>query len=254
MNRYIRNLDRIEFVVTYACTGRCRHCSEGEHTNDGVHLDGALAARIVKGTASAYEIHSMMTFGGEALLYPEDVCQIHAAARDSGIKERQLITNGYFSKDPERIRGVAAALAASGVNDILLSVDAFHQETIPLDPVMLFAGAVSEQGVRIRTHPAWLSGKEAENPYNARTWELLKVFEAMGIGTNDGNIIFPSGNALRYLGAYFDNSRTYEIPYTEDPRDIRAVCIAPDGAVLGGNIYQEDICDILEAYVPEGRM
>lgn len=29
MNEYIKNLNRIEFVVTRACTGKCKHCSEG---------------------------------------------------------------------------------------------------------------------------------------------------------------------------------------------------------------------------------
>lgn len=37
MNKYIKNLNRIEFVVTMACTGRCIHCSEGEHKSGGEH-------------------------------------------------------------------------------------------------------------------------------------------------------------------------------------------------------------------------
>ena len=31
MNKYLKNLNRIEFVVTMACTGKCKHCSQGEH-------------------------------------------------------------------------------------------------------------------------------------------------------------------------------------------------------------------------------
>lgn len=42
MNPYLENLEKIEFVVTYACTGRCRHCSEGDHTAHG----GAIACGI----------------------------------------------------------------------------------------------------------------------------------------------------------------------------------------------------------------
>ena len=47
MNKYLENLNRIEFVVTMACTGRCIHCSEGEHKSSGKHIDGDIAAQAV---------------------------------------------------------------------------------------------------------------------------------------------------------------------------------------------------------------
>ena len=38
--------ERIEFVITYACTGRCKHCSQGEHKNIDkvIDTDAAVAA------------------------------------------------------------------------------------------------------------------------------------------------------------------------------------------------------------------
>lgn len=77
-----KNLNRIEFVVTMACTGRCKHCSEGEHISTEVHIDGKLGAQAVRELCGAYQIQSLMTFGGEPLLYPEEVCKIHEAARE----------------------------------------------------------------------------------------------------------------------------------------------------------------------------
>ena len=41
-----------------------------------------------------------------------------------------------------------------------------------------------------------------------------------------------------------------ENPYVEDPRDVRCVSVSPDGRVLHGNLYEEDILDILENYKP----
>lgn len=41
-------------------------------------------------------------------------------------------------------------------------------------------------------------------------------------------------------------------PYTEDPEDMRSVCVSPDGSVLGGNINVTDISDITESYAPVG--
>ena len=130
MNKYLKNLEKIEFVVTYACTGRCKHCSEGDHSTCGAHIDPEVAARAVKKVAQAYPIKTVMTFGGEPLLYPDVVYAVMNAASELKIHKRQVITNGYFSKDEKRIREVAWHLADVGVNDLRLSADAFHQEYI----------------------------------------------------------------------------------------------------------------------------
>ncbi len=94
MNHDVKNLNRIEFVVTYACTGRCKHCSEGDHSGSGPYLGPETAARVVRDAAGRFPIASVMTFGGEPLLHPETVCAVHAAAAELGVPKRQLITNG----------------------------------------------------------------------------------------------------------------------------------------------------------------
>ena len=101
MNKYLKNLNRIEFVVTMACSGKCKHCSQGEHKSSD-NIDKNTAADAVRKIASEYNISSVMTFGGEPLLYHETVCAIHRAAMAMNIPQRQLITNGYFSKDLEK--------------------------------------------------------------------------------------------------------------------------------------------------------
>lgn len=249
MNRYLKNLEKIEFVVTYACTGRCRHCSEGDHKSCGTHIDASVAADAVKKIASRYVIKTVMTFGGEPLLYPEAVYAVMKAAKELDIPKRQVITNGYFTKDEARIRDAAARLAELEVNDLLLSADAFHQEYIPIEPVKLFAAEAKNAGVPIRIQPAWLVSKDDENPYNQKTREILAEFSALGIAENDGNVIFPEGNALKYLSEYFTDDLPQN-PYVEDPADVRCISFDPDGTVLGSNVYERDILSILDEYKP----
>lgn len=250
MNKYLRNLNRIEFVVTMACTGKCKHCSQGDHkTNENIDKD--IAAEAIRKTAKEYNIKSVMTFGGEPLLYPETVCEIHKAAKEMNIPKRQLITNGYFSKDINKIREVAKMLSECGVNDILLSVDAFHQETIPLEYVKIFAENIVKNNLPIRVHPAWLVSEENNNKNNIITREILSEFNTMGIETSDGNVIFPSGNALKYFSEYFESSDTGKNPYEEDPADIKAICFSANGDILGSNIYKQDISKILASYMPK---
>lgn len=249
MNQYIKNLNKIEFIVTYACTGRCKHCSEGEHASCGERIDPQIAADAVRKIAAEYDIKTVMTFGGEPLLYADAVYAIMTAAKELNIPKRQVITNGYFSKNVQKIREVAQRLAACGVNDLLLSADAFHQETIPLEVVKLFAAEAKECGIPIRLSPAWLVSATDDNPYNVKTREILKSFADLELPMGEGNVIFPEGNALKYLSEYFTDTLP-ENPYAEDPRDVRCMSFSPNGDVLGGNVYRDDITEIIKNYAP----
>ena len=248
-NPCLVNLEKIEFVVTNECTGRCKHCSEGEHDVGCGHIDAQIASDAVKEIASVYDIKTVMTFGGEPLLYPDVVCRIMEAAQKMNVQKRQIITNGYFSREKEKIRGVAEKLAKSGVNDLLLSVDAFHQETIPLDVVKTFALEAKSKGIPVRLQPAWLVSPEHKNPYNEKTREILDSFCDLGICENKGNIIFPEGNAKKYLSEYF-TSEIPENPYVENPRDVRCISFSANGDVLDSNVYDKRMTDILEEYNP----
>ncbi|MBR7185066.1 MAG: radical SAM protein [Clostridia bacterium] len=246
-NPYLRNLNKIEFVVTYACTGRCKHCSEGDHTSCGERIDPQIAADAVRKIAMEYDIQTVMTFGGEPLLYTDAVYAIMKTAKELNIPQRQVITNGYFSKNADKIREVAEGLATCGVNDLLLSVDRFHQETIPLDVVRQFAAEAKACGISIRLQPAWLVSATDGNPYNRKTREILNSFADMGIRENEGNIIFPEGNALKYLAEYFAD-KLPENPYVEAPYDVRCLSFEPNGDVLSRNVYKNDIMEIIKDY------
>jgi len=188
-----------------------------------------------------------MTFGGEPLLYSETVCKIFEAAQN--IPKRQIITNGYST--PE----FAAAICASGVNDVLISVDAFHQEYIPLAPVIHFVKSLT---VRKRVIAAWLVNEQDENPYNAETKRLLKIFNDMGIESSRGNNITPSGKALQFFPRPEKIDLTIpcgEMPYTGRLDEIECVSIEPNGdltvcSIPIGNIYKDDVLEILDNYDP----
>ena len=249
MNPYLENLNKIEFVVTNACTGRCKHCSEGDHTACGEHIDPRVAADAVRTVAASYNIQTVMTFGGEPLLYPDTVYAVMEAAKEHNVPRRQVITNGYFSKDVGAIRRVAAQLVACGVNDLLLSVDAFHQETIPLETVLLFAEESKKCGIPVRLSPAWLVSRMDDNPYNRITRQILNRFAALEIPVGEGNVIFPEGNARIYLAEYFTDS-VPENPYVDDPRNVRCLSFSANGDVLNGNVYRQGISEIIKNYAP----
>ena len=188
-DNFFKNLIRVEYVITNDCTGKCKHCSEGEHPCTGIHIRKDHTLKALADLKAEYDIQSVMTFGGEPLLYPDAVCAIHSFAKDLNIPKRQLITNGYFSKKSDTIRDVADEIALSGINDLLLSVDAFHQETIPIEPVKLFATELKSRNVNIRTSPAWLVSRGHINSYNIKTKEIIFEFKSLGMKWMEWHIL-----------------------------------------------------------------
>ena len=211
INSFVKNLNRIEFVVTNGCTGKCKHCSQGDHSDAIISLDEDKAVNAIYELTDKFNIQSVMTFGGECLIYPDVVFAIHKASHECKIPKRQLITNGYFSTDYKKIEMVSLGINESGVNDLLLSVDAFHQETIPIEPVLYFAECLKKLNVNVRLNPAWLISKNHDNLYNKITNTLINEFKKLGIKEGEGNIVFKSGNALKYLKDYFDDDKIQDI-------------------------------------------
>jgi MoaA/NifB/PqqE/SkfB family radical SAM enzyme len=265
MNKYI-NLNRIEFVITKACSGKCKHCSWGELPDKSENINADAAVYAVKKLSERYKIESLMTFGGEPLLFADSVCKIHSVARDCGIPRRDIITNGFFTKDEHKIYEVAKNICASGVNSVLLSVDAFHQEFIPFEAVETFAEALISHGIpSLQVHPAWVVNEENENMYNTETRRLLNIFTRKGIPATRGNNIFPSGNAAKHLTEYYPPPKEVDLsapcgsmPYTSRIDDVSSLGINPNGdvnlcSITIGNIYSADILNIVDTYDPYGN-
>lgn len=262
MNPYM-NINRVEFGMTYNCTGRCRHCSVGDNINnsDKSHVEYQGIQGMLKKVADMYPVHSVMCFGGEPLLYADDVCGIVREAAECEIPLREIITNGYFSKVKSRITEVVSSLEKAGVNQILLSVDAFHQEVIPFEPVYTFAKETAKSSIEIKLQPAWLVNEQADNTYNIKTREILNRFADLPVPINQGNNIFPSGNAAKNLAEYFEkksidlNQKCGQAPYTDRLDDIKTISVSPNGDVNAccfviGNVYRENITHIITRYNP----
>lgn len=258
------DLKRVEFIVTYQCSGKCKHCSIGDAVkNDmGEHIQYSKMKDVLTKLSKRFSIESVMCFGGEPLLYSSDVCKIMQEAKQCDIPNRQIITNGYFSKSESKIADVILLLEEAGTTQILLSIDSFHQETIPIEPVYFFAKKVLEGGViEIKAHPAWVIDKENDNVWNCRTGEILRLFDNLNLSISNGNNIFPAGNAIQYLLEYFPkkeidlNIKCGNAAYTNALDEIDTISITPDGKVwiCGfsiGNIYEENILEIIDRYNP----
>jgi len=263
VNRYL-NVRRIEFPVTYLCSGKCVHCYATKYkTGLPKHIHRSLAVDIVRNVSKNYDVGSVMTFGGEPLLFPEIVCSIHNEATKSGIPAREVITNGYWSKNVEKIRRIANNMAECGVNDIHVSVDAFHQEHIPLNVVRKAVEACLEVGIEdIAWNPCWVISQDNDNTYNRKTKSILKELKDLPVSLSKGNILESKGLALMNLREFLPKrermpiGKCGDMPYTEPLDSVTSISVEPDGRITVcndfhiGDASKNNILDILENYNP----
>jgi MoaA/NifB/PqqE/SkfB family radical SAM enzyme len=259
-------VDRIEFIVTYLCNSKCGHCQLGEEEKGKMfpsHVDKDKAIEIVRKVGQAYAPKSIMTFGGEPLLYPEIVCAIHQQAKKVGIAIREIITNGFWSTKAERIQEIAQNLAKSGVKEVSISVDGFHQEFIPLKTVKKTANSLIAAGIEpVSWNPCWVVSKDHDNKHNRRTKTILQKLRNLQVEESEGNRVQPKGRACSSLAEYLPprtsvpKGKCGEMPYTEALDSVKTISVEPDGRVAIcenfyiGNAFESDIIDILENYDP----
>jgi len=256
-------VNRIEFVVTYRCNSACIHCQveEEQRRSRPSAVDPVLAVRLVREVCQVWAPRSLMTFGGEPLLYASTVFAIHAAARECGIPNRQVITNAGYPSAPEKFKRVANKLGESGVNSIYISVDAFHQEFVPLEIVERNARLLLAAGIpELRWNPCWVTSRQADNPWNRRTRQVLEDLAHLPIPQDEGNVLMPMGRACQQLGEYLPPRQMLpagacgELPYTDRPDAVTSLSVEPSGDISAcnvlANIARSDFLEVLQDYDP----
>lgn len=264
-NPYLKNINRIEFSVTHRCRSRCIHCSLGRNRIAG-ELSPEMAVAALEAVAAVSRLESVLTFGGEPLFCVPTVCAVHQRAAALGIPKRQLITSGCFTQDGALRDHTVDLLESCGVNEILLSVDAFHNAHLPLREQFLFARALCRLGLGEVTtlHPAWIEGPGSNNPYDVKTEACLDRFKPLRLPVGDGNRVFPGGSAKLYLADYFQKQpvdmsfRCGAAPYTERLDAPTTLAVDPDGSVrvccfVIGSLRRQPMTEILKAYDPYSR-
>ncbi|MEM2884678.1 MAG: hypothetical protein QXF24_01150, partial [Thermoproteota archaeon] len=153
-------------------------------------------------------------------------------------------------------------LSEAGVNDVVISVDAFHQERIPLGIVRKAAEECLNVGIEsISWSPCWVVSEKHDNPWNRKTKLILEELKDIPIAIG-GNVMEPGGLALINLKEYLPvkeripKGKCGDIPYTNALDSVKVIGIVPDGSVGAcddfyvGNSSKIEIVELLESYDP----
>lgn len=263
------SIKRVEFMTTKRCNANCKHCSVP--INSDPQENGYANIDVIKKCytflANNNSITSTMVYGGEPLLSIDHIVELFGIAAEYNIPTIDLITSGFltYKESKESVHTVVDKLNKSGVKRILLSVDAFHQERIPIEYVEWFLSRVVQLDFcEILLHPAWLISKENNNSFNSRTQKILdELSSKYHVGISGGNFIIPSGSNKQHIGQFYAPNEIHmdkkcgEIPYTNPLDRITSLRILPNGnlnicrGMTIGNVFEQRIEDILKSYSPD---
>lgn len=196
-------IKRLEFTLTETCNSRCLHC-QGEHSPEkqGVmEIEDGL--NYLEETASVAQLDSFMIFGGEPMLYPERAITLFQKAKALGIPKIELITNGFWGGDRSQVQKLAIKLKNAGVNEVSISVDAFHIMYIPLKFPRMAALASLTAGIdQVVWNVAVVEDQNAENRFDQLTNRILKTLASTRIEAHY-NKVYPQGRARTSLRRFF---------------------------------------------------
>ena len=137
--------------------------------------------RYLTEVTNAYPLHSITVHGGEPFLYFERLKHVVKTAKYLDISRRGVITNSYWAKTKGIAEKKLQELKKAGLTHITFSVDAFHQEFIPLENVVNAITSATNINFDIWIDSYFITDINADNFYNNKNREILKKLEEMDI-------------------------------------------------------------------------
>ena len=120
-------------ITNYNCTASCRHCmfaSSPECRKDYISRERAEQIALLLERAGTISVH---IGGGEPFMDFDGLCGLITALNRHGIGIDYIETNGYWARDISFAERRLEVLKRLGVYTIMVSVDPYHIEYVPLE-------------------------------------------------------------------------------------------------------------------------
>lgn len=249
----------LTFLVSYKCTNECKHCAVlGSPNQDDTVIKLEDVRRYLEDITSNYIVNEVAFFGGEPLLHLNLLVSLIEEVKRFDISKIGFPTNGFWGKSETIAKEYALKLKEAGLKSIGFSVDAFHQDFIPLDVVKRAIRAVHEVGIETIYLISQFLGSEGEkNQFFGITKEitnnLSKEFEYCQFLNSPLQM---KGRAVRNLP---DHCSMATIP-SDKCLNLKSpiFSIDPNGWVFHqlchgislGNAKQKSLSEIIDEYKP----
>lgn len=135
------------FHVTYTCPLECSHCcfSSGPKNKDKLSLD--IVLETIE-NLDRKNIGLVAFTGGEPLLFGENLNRAISKAHQLGFTTR-VVTSAYFANSIENGRSIISKLRNSGLDELSISWDDYHEKYVDFACVKNAFKAARELGISV---------------------------------------------------------------------------------------------------------
>ncbi|MCP4201198.1 MAG: radical SAM protein [bacterium] len=238
-------------MLGYGCNARCRSCLWGDLLNRKDRMSAEDACAWVDQAYGLGELRLVGFSGGEPFVFLETMKEVMRYAKETYDLPSVAVTNAFWAKTPRAAREQLGALYDLGLRQLLLSVDDFHQEWIPLERVRNALEASRELGI----------APTLQCVVTASSKKLSHYLEALGV--KEGDEVMASEVPCAPIGFAAGLSASEFPQHSEIPCDycslLQTLIVRPEGSVhlcCGpaftipvldvGNIREEPLEEIIE--------
>ena len=133
-------------ITNYNCNAECRHCmfaSSPKCEKNYISREMSEKVADILERSGALGVH---IGGGEPFLDFDGLCGLVSALSRHGIGIDYIETNGFWAADEDAARRKLIVLKKLGVSTIMVSVDPFHIEFVPLERPLKLCALLEEEG------------------------------------------------------------------------------------------------------------
>ncbi|MGZ7443456.1 radical SAM protein [Paenibacillus sp. TH7-28] len=199
----------LNFVLNQNCNITCGHC----FYNCKPSTKGVMELEDFKYYLSTVASRNKLRWvglgcGGEAFLYYDRLMECFKETVKYDIKDIYVMTNAFWATTKERARQYLKPLKEAGLNIIWFSLDAFHQEFIPIENIINAATVALEEGIQtVCITSEYFLDFKSDHPLDGETRALLQSFkEKMGPLSKslvyDRYVLIPGGRASDLYSSY----------------------------------------------------
>lgn len=125
----------IGLMLGYGCNAECRSCMWGESRNRGPSMSIQDACEWIDQAHALGNLMLVGFSGGEPFLYLDEMKAVAGYAKSKYQLPSVAATNAWWAKTTAAAEETLASLYELGLRMLLISVDDFHQEWVPLERV-----------------------------------------------------------------------------------------------------------------------
>lgn len=133
-------------ITNYNCSAECRHCMFASSPSCNKDYITDSMSEDVATLLSQAKTRSVHIGGGEPFMNFEGLCTLIEALGKHGIGIDYIETNAFWCKDEDFARARLERLKKLGVGTIMVSVDPFHIEYVPLERPLKLCALLEEHG------------------------------------------------------------------------------------------------------------